>query len=158
MEQLRMGKCAVCGGILVLNARGRHKKYCSNECRQQASRERKRAARGTTGKDFINHECHWCGIPFTTEKPSTNAKYCSEDCRRAAKRQLVHLWQRENPKRAALHTARCWTRKLGKDPDKIGLKLTSRAAKFENLDVGAIVSPVGKTLGRVNKSCTSSAE
>lgn len=81
MRRMKVYICQICGKKFT----GRKKKYCSQDCSDEArrirNRERWREANPEWDKD-INKVCEWCGKEFTV--PARNAhiaRFCSEECK-----------------------------------------------------------------------------
>lgn len=71
--------CAWCGRCVYY--RGHPSRYCSDECRQRARNERRRA-----DSELARHRrCVQCGQPFRSSRKDT--RYCSARCRVAGHRQ-----------------------------------------------------------------------
>lgn len=70
--------CLNCGQLMIVKAKGRPRKYCSNACRRtwweknQDKREKRDAA-------IYNHLCLHCKEEFSSYG-NKNRKYCSHDC------------------------------------------------------------------------------
>ena len=81
MRRMKVYICQICGREFT----GRKKKYCSQDCSDEARRirNRERWREANPGwDDGINKVCEWCGKEFVV--PARNAhiaRFCSDECR-----------------------------------------------------------------------------
>ena len=81
MRRMKVYICQICGKEFT----GRKKKYCSQDCSDEARRirNRERWREANPGWDNgANKVCEWCGKEFTV--PARNAhiaRFCSDECR-----------------------------------------------------------------------------
>lgn len=76
--------CEYCGEEFFIKSK-RLQKYCCEECREAA--ERQRAMERKSNKTY-QHVCEYCGKAFFTNE-NRNQKYCSAECRISAHRQQM---------------------------------------------------------------------
>lgn len=63
------GYCIVCGKQMEIKKTGRHRKYCSIECKREKEKNQ---------PNLYPHECIYCGKKF--ESRSSKQKFCSNNC------------------------------------------------------------------------------
>ena len=76
--------CNICGKEFT----GRKKKYCSQECTDEARRIRNRERWREQNPDWnkeVSKTCEYCGENFTVATRYKHAKYCSDECRQMSK-------------------------------------------------------------------------
>ena len=77
LDAVAMGFCPECGKEIVQNLRGRHKKFCSEECRF-AWKNKHPKPENWKMEDFI---CPVCGRKFQSRGyGKIKRKYCSRSC------------------------------------------------------------------------------
>lgn len=86
--------CKYCGKEFIGR---RNQKYCKDECRIEADKERKRKA--YRKKHHSNGvDCNHCGKTFTPNKNGAKYKYCSEECSKEERRKRKReRWRKQNP-------------------------------------------------------------
>ena len=75
--------CGFCGAMFRCSTRAR-RKFCSDDCRTQATRERIKAE-NKQRREFTTLICPYCGSSFHVSS-NFNQKYCSQSCSRKATR------------------------------------------------------------------------
>ena len=76
--------CRICNKEFT----GRKKKYCSQECADEARRIRNRERWREQNPDWnkeVSKTCEYCGENFTVATRYKHAKYCSDECRQMSK-------------------------------------------------------------------------
>ena len=64
------GKCPICGKLFKANTHGRPRKYCSDDCKWEDIKNKRKKER------IIEQKCQYCGKTFKANKK----KYCSQEC------------------------------------------------------------------------------
>ena len=82
------GKCPICGKLFKANTHGRPRKYCSDDCKWEDIKTKRKKER------IITQKCQYCGKTFKANKKH---KYCSKECAKKANndissRRKSHLW------------------------------------------------------------------
>ena len=72
-------KCPICGKLFKANTHGRPRKYCSDDCKWEDIKAKRKKERKITQK------CQYCGKTFKANKDQI---YCSDECRRQAEFQI----------------------------------------------------------------------
>ena len=67
-------KCPICGKLFKVNEFGRPRKYCSDDCKWEDIKAKRKKER------IIEQKCQYCGKTFKGNK----RKYCSPECARKA--------------------------------------------------------------------------
>lgn len=85
--------CRYCGKEFIGR---RNQKYCKEECRIEADKERKRKDyRKKHHSNGVN--CNYCGKTFTPNKNGAKYKYCSEECFKEERRKRNReRWRKNN--------------------------------------------------------------
>ena len=73
------GKCPICGKLFKANTHGRPRKYCSDDCKWEDIKTKRKKER------IIEQKCQYCGKIFIGNKDQI---YCSDECRRQAEFQI----------------------------------------------------------------------
>lgn len=67
-------KCPICGKPFKANTHGRPRKYCSDDCKWEDIKSKRKKER------IIEQKCQYCGKTFKANKK----KYCSQECYKKA--------------------------------------------------------------------------
>jgi len=94
---LKLKQCKICERLFYA-PRKSTVKYCSDECRELASKRMHRAYE--KGEKSVIKLCRFCNTPFVQNDPKRKRQYCSEKCamkgRRRAQRKhdrRKHKWK-----------------------------------------------------------------
>lgn len=68
-------ECPICGKIFKANTHGRPRKYCSDDCKWDDIKSKRKKER------IVEQKCQYCGKTFKANKK----KYCSKECANKAK-------------------------------------------------------------------------
>lgn len=110
-----MNVCEICGKEFE----GRKKKYCSQECVDEARRvrNRERWRENNKPKEDVIKECEWCGQTYTV--PARNAhiaRFCSNECNSRSKGHIP--WEDWLEIQRIKGQEQCETTKLRKEKEK----------------------------------------
>ena len=72
-------QCPICGKLFKANTHGRPHKYCSDDCKWEDIKTKRKKER------IITQKCQYCGKTFKANK----RKYCSLECYEKARRDIT---------------------------------------------------------------------
>ena len=84
-------QCPICGKLFKANTHGRPRKYCSDDCKWEDIKTKRKKER------IIEQKCQYCGKTFDGNKKQI---YCSQECAKKANQDNMkainsYLWHND---------------------------------------------------------------